>query len=154
MSNTAEKVALGFAALIVAGGLAGIGWAATSPEYQQRMERETAEAQAYCQQVYGDPAVYTANAVGGHGGLHCEANTDVENKQSRTGPHLHEIPERYEERALRATRNGTNLGWTVEDAHRHGDPRPWWAMFEQLGIAAAAAVVIGVGVAGAAYFQN
>lgn len=68
-------------------------------------------AEAYCEQVYGDPSVGHSNAVIS-GGLHCTANMG-------DGPHLHEIPDEYKQQAYRASQNRTDLGWSPKTARQH-----------------------------------
>lgn len=78
--------------------------------YQDAVEQDVDRAQAYCEQVYGSSDIYNAMAMGGHDGLHCEAGT---------GPHLHEIPEHYQQATLTAERQDTDLGWSTETAQEH-----------------------------------
>jgi hypothetical protein len=83
---------------------------------KDEIEEARQQAQAYCYQVYDDPDVYTANVVGGHGGMHCLENGD--------GPHLHEIPQERIEQAYQANQSNTDLGWTVENAKSHDSEKP------------------------------
>lgn len=131
MSGLAHKIIITVVIVSVLIGAGAMAWATTGQVSHDGMQRQVAMAEAYCGQVYGDSDVYSAAVVGGHGGLHCVANTDVENRDSRTGPHLHEIPQKYKQQALEAEREGRDLGWSVETAHKHGDKRAWW-QFEQL----------------------
>lgn len=82
----------------------------------EEIERQGELAEAYCGAVYESSEVYNANAVGGHGGLHCVDND--------YGPHLHEIPQKYLERAYAAQQSGEELGWTVDTAREHAKEKP------------------------------
>jgi len=102
-------------------------------------EQDFKEAQAYCEQVYGDESITNSMVVGNHGGWHCTAN--------QNGPHLHAIPEEYKEQAYQAEQSGSALDWTVADARDHAEPTPWYqSMFGVVIVTAILAVLIGVAI--------
>lgn len=122
-----------------------------SDEYQQQLERETAEAGAYCAQVYGSADTYNAMVHGRHGGIHCVANGE--------GAHLHEIPEKYKKQAYVAQQEGRDLGWTPATAQKHAaetpSPIPVLGVYpRELGGFLLATLVVGGGAVGVGYIQR
>lgn len=129
-----------FAIVVVASAGLPIAYMATNEGYQERVATAIAQAQAYCEAVYGDPAVYQANVVGNHGGLHCDANED--------GPHLHAIPEKYQKRAYEAQQAGEELDWSIETAREQAEPMAWHEPYSSALTVALAVVVIAAGLIG------
>jgi len=87
--------------------------AAGSAEIREQVREDAAEAEAYCEAVAPDSGVVIEQAMFGHGGYHCDRGPE------ESLIHLHAIPDRYQERALAAERNGTDLGWNASTAAQH-----------------------------------
>jgi len=106
--------------------------------YDERVDGDYERAEAYCLQVYNDSSVVNSLVVGSHSGLHCAANEE--------GPHLHDIPQKYQEQALNATQRGENINWTVETAQKQkvGSRIPviGFRVFEVAGAIGAAVLVL------------
>jgi len=79
-------------------------------------QRQT--ARAYCYQAFGNPDVYTAAVVNGHGGYHCVAN--------QGSPHYHETTKEARLAALEANRTGGRVDWATVDRYKSTGLIPEW----------------------------